>query len=361
MENKLLDKLLYDKNIERYKKIPPPIEFYEKFPISKKAAKTVNNTRKALERILDKKDKRKIIIVGPCSIHDIKAAKEYAERLSKIAKKVQDKLLIIMRTYFEKPRTSIGWTGFLYDPELDYFINGGGNFEKGIGLARQFLDYVNCLGLGCATEFVNTITPQYLAEFISWAVIGARTAESQEHRQLASGLSMPVGFKNTVEGNIKVAVNGIQVASNQNKFLGIDKYGTLCEISTKGNKYAHLVLRGSEDLPNYNPEKINYAEELLEEAGLPTNIIIDCSHGNSGKRFEKQPEVAADVLEQILVRPNVIVGIMLESNLNEGNQPFPKSAEEKAKLKYGVSVTDACISFETTKKIIMDYYKKLKL
>ncbi|MEM4331066.1 MAG: 3-deoxy-7-phosphoheptulonate synthase, partial [Candidatus Pacearchaeota archaeon] len=312
------------------------------------------NYRKTIKNILEKKDKRKLVICGPCSIHNLEEGIIYAKKLKEISEEVKESLFVIMRTYLEKPRTTVGWKGFLYDPYLD----GTNKIIEGIEKGRKFLKEVNEIGLPCAYEFLRTDTPQYLADLISWGAIGARTTESQPHRELASGLSMPIGFKNNTSGDIFSAINSCVAAKYSHSFPGINKYGKLVSVKTLGNPYCHVVLRGGNGIPNYYPEKIKETALLMKKEGLIPNILVDCSHANSNKIYINQTKVAKEVLQQIIDGNNDIIGIMLESNINEGKQDFPKNKEEISNLKYGVSITDACISLEETKKILKewDYY-----
>ena len=347
---------VFDNNILGYETLPSPRGLMEDIPILVRDKEFISKSRREIEAILDKKDKRKIIIVGPCSIHDTQTCLEYAKKIKSLSEEVSDQLLIVMRTYFEKPRTIIGWTGLIYDPHLDESYRIG----DGLRMARRFLKDMTELKLPCGTEFVGSIVPQYIADMISWAAIGARTTESQVHRQLASGLSMPVGFKNSTSGDISVAVDAAKSARYSHKFLGMDIYGNACAVETKGNKYSHVVLRGGNGVPNCKPELVLQTSQLLDKAEISRNIIIDCSHGNSDKKYEKQEEVAYAVIQQIIDGNRDISGIMLESYVNEGKQPFPKTLEERRNLKKGVSITDGCISLETTERVIRTCYNMLK-
>lgn len=353
-KEKKLEEVLEDLNIEKYEKILTPKELKEKYPVTLKIRKKILDYRKTLKNILNKKDKRKIIICGPCSIHNLKEGLEYAKKLRNLSRNFK-KIFVVMRTYLEKPRTTIGWKGFVYDPDLDEKYN----INKGLEYGRKFLIEINKIGLPCAYEFLRTDLPQYLADLISWGAIGARTTESQLHRELASGLSMPVGFKNNTSGDISVAVNSCLSAKYPHSFPGINEDGKIVSVKTKGNTYCHVVLRGGNGVPNYYPEKIKETIELMKKSGISPNIIVDCSHANSNKKHENQIKVAKDVLKQIIEGNKNIIGIMLESNINEGKQEFPKSREEIEKLKYGVSITDACISFEETEKILKEWEEKL--
>jgi 3-deoxy-7-phosphoheptulonate synthase len=321
-------------------------------PGNKKAYETVLKGRRQVESILDHLDRRLFVVVGPCSIHDPQAAYEYAHKLKKLSAMVQSTLLVIMRVYFEKPRTTIGWKGLINDPDM----NDSFNIEKGILQARRLLLKFTEMGLPCATEALDPIIPQYIADLISWSAIGARTTESQTHRELASGLSMAVGFKNATDGSIQVALNGIQAARSSHHFLGIDQNGQTAVFRTTGNPYAHLVLRGGSK-PNYDAASLKYCTHTLSEAGLPVNMVVDCSHGNSNKDFKLQPVVFDNVLRQIEKGNDSVVGFMLESNLYEGNQPLLK---DRSKLKYGVSITDACVDWVTTEELLLSAHQRLK-
>lgn len=343
---------IFDTNIESSKVLITPMQIKKQLPITEVATETVLQSRQAVKDILDGKDPRKFVIVGPCSINDTEAALEYAEKLKTLAEKVKDKLLILMRVYFEKPRTTIGWKGLINDPNLD----GSFDVEKGLLAARSLLIKIAELKLPTATEALDPLTPQYLSDLISWSAIGARTIESQTHREMASGLSTPVGFKNGTDGNIQVAFDAIQSANKPHHFLGVDQEGKVCTFRAKGNDYGHIILRGGGGQANFDTATIAWVEKKLEELKLPLRIVIDCSHGNSHKNHKLQTTVFNNVLEQIADGNKSIVGIMLESNLCEGNQKIPTNLQ---KLKYGVSVTDACIGWEETEEIILSAYKNL--
>jgi len=350
---------IIDTNIECYEILLSPNKILSEIPSSEKARLTVMNGRKDIKHILDYNDSRKVIIVGPCSIHDLPAAKSYGEKLARLAKEVKEQLVIVMRIYLEKPRSKIGWKGIIDDPDLD----NSNNVEKGIKISRQLLLDINELGLPCADEFLRQDIPQYISDLISWGAIGARTVESQTHRELASGLSMPIGFKNNTGGDISVAVDAAVTARSMNTFLGITPDGRICSVRTRGNLYSHIVLRGGNGQPNYHPEKIRETSELMEQAKINAGIIVDCSHANSNKQYEEQEKVAYEVLDQIAHGTKKIVGIMIESNLYEGKQDFPKTKQAREKLKYGVSITDSCIGWETTERNIKKYaevQKKLR-
>lgn len=329
-----------------------PKKVKSKLPGNKRAYEVVLAGRQELEAILDHKDRRLFVVVGPCSIHDPQAAYAYAVKLKRLAGLVKSTMVLIMRVYFEKPRTTIGWKGLINDPDM----NDSFNIEKGILLARSLLLKFTGMGLPTSTEALDPIIPQYLADLISWSAIGARTTESQTHRELASGLSMPVGFKNATDGSIQVALNGIKSARTSHHFLGIDQNGQTAVFRTTGNPYAHIVLRGGSK-PNYDPISIAACEKALEEEGLPKNIVVDCSHGNSNKDYKLQPVAFNAVIDQIEKGNESVVGFMLESNLNEGNQPLQK---DRSKLKYGVSITDACINWITTEELLLSADQRLK-
>ncbi len=339
-------------HIERSQVLITPIEIKSKFPLSDLAKITVLQSRQEIEKILDGKDTRKFLVVGPCSVHDVKAAEEYAKRLKALAERVKDKLLLIMRVYFEKPRTTVGWKGLINDPDLDDSFH----IEKGLEIARSLLIKIAEIGLPTATEALDPIVPQYISDLIAWTAIGARTTESQTHREMASGLSMPVGFKNGTDGSIQVALNALHSASEPHHFLGINEQGQVSIFRTTGNAYGHLILRGSEQKPNYDAASVKLTEEKLKEAKLPVRIAIDCSHGNSRKDHRLQASVFETVMQQIVDGNTSIVGMMLESNLYEGNQPISNNREQ---LKYGVSVTDKCIGWKETERIILAAYEQL--
>ncbi|KAL4400712.1 3-deoxy-7-phosphoheptulonate synthase [Malassezia pachydermatis] len=336
---------LDDRHILSIKPLIPPQILMEDYPLPVDAAQTVLKGRHDTEAILKKEQDRLIVVVGPCSVHDVRAGIEYAKRLREYADKVQDDLHIIMRVYFEKPRTTVGWKGLINDPDLD----GSYNINKGLRLARGFLLEVTKIGLPTATEFLDAISPQYTADLISWGAIGARTTESQVHRELTSGLSMPVGFKNGTDGSVRIAVDAIKSSSSSHHFLSVTKQGISAIVQTKGNQMCHVILRGANSGPNYSSEHVENAKAALEKAGLPSRIMIDCSHGNSEKKHQNQIKVVDSIVEQLSAGNEAswsIMGVMLESNLVEGRQDVP--AEGPQNLTYGQSITDACISWETT-------------
>ena len=344
---------LINTNIESFKKLINPEQLIHKFPLNNKIEQFIINSRKEIESILNKSLNKKIIIVGPCSIHNIEEAKVYGKFLKTIISKVKDKICIIMRVYFEKPRTNIGWKGLINDPNLDNTFD----VNKGISQARELLLYLNSIEIPCAYEILDTITPQYISDLISWGAIGARTSESQVHRQIVSGLSMPVGFKNSTNGSINGAINGIISSSHTQCFTGITNSGEPAIITTKGNKYTHIILRGSDSGPNYSKEYIDRYELLLKDNKLNLNIMVDCSHGNSKKDYKNQKNVISDVINQIQNGNKSIIGIMIESNIYEGSQKLTN--ENKTNLKYGVSITDSCINIEETGTHILNLYEIL--
>jgi 3-deoxy-7-phosphoheptulonate synthase len=340
-----------DLRVKGYQQLMEPNMLKQELAISPNAHATVLSGRNAIEKILLKEDKRLLVITGPCSIHDEKAAVEYAEKLKKIRDEVSEALYVIMRVYFEKPRTSVGWKGLINDPRLD----GTCDIPVGLRRAREILLSINEIGVPAATEFLETITPQYVADLVSWACIGARTTESQTHREMASGLSMPVGFKNGTDGKLSAAINAIVAAKTPQSFLGIDQDGHTCVVKTGGNPWAHIVLRGGQQ-PNYDPISIEQARLKLIEKILPENIMVDCSHGNSMKKFQGQAIVWRNVIDQYIAGNDSLIGLMLESNLFEGNQKF---SGDLSALKYGVSITDECISWETTENLLLTAAEKL--
>jgi len=332
-----------DVRVVRAKPLLPPAVLVEEIPLSEKAQKTVQKGRMDCQNVVEGKDDRLIIIVGPCSIHDPKAAMEYCERLQPAVAKYAQDLVIVMRVYFEKPRTNVGWKGLINDPDL----NGSFSINKGLRVGRQLLCDVNEQGVPAAVEFLDTISPQFIADCVAWGAIGARTTESQVHRELASGVSCPIGFKNGTNGDIQIAVDAIISSKNPHHFLGVTKQGLAAIIETRGNSACHVILRGASSGPNYSKEHVQSCADKLKGAKLPARIMIDCSHGNSQKKHENQPIVAADVASQIETdKEKAIVGLMIESNLVAGNQKIGDG--DLSKLVYGKSVTDACIDLETT-------------
>ena len=340
-------------NIESLTSMPTPEEIHQLLPLSTAAASTVTQGRQALQRILDRDDSRLFVVTGPCSIHDPVAGLDYARRLKKLADEVSDTLLLVMRVYFEKPRTSTGWKGYINDPYMDDSFR----IEEGMKKAREFLLQVNELGLPAGTEALDPISPQYLGDLISWTAIGARTSESQTHREMSSGLSTPVGFKNATDGDLEVAINAIISAANPHSFLGINAQGKTSIVRTRGNRYGHVVLRGGGGRPNYDSVSVSLAEQALAKARLAQNLVVDCSHANSYKKPEMQPMVVNDCIQQITHGNRSIVGLMLESNIEAGNQPIPTDLTQ---LKYGCSVTDACIDWPTTEAALRNLHQELK-
>ena len=345
-------KKITDINITSKTQLPTPVELCNKIQRSSNVEQFVVETRNAINKIIFGDDPRLLVVVGPCSIHDLESGREYAERLAKLSQELSDRLLIVMRVYFEKPRTTVGWKGLIMDPKLD----GTSDIPLGLEIARSFLTEVLELGLPTATELLDPITPQYIADLICWSAVGARTTESQTHRQMASGLSMPLGFKNATNGDLKVAINAIQAASQPQTFLGIDNAGQANAITTKGNPNCHIVLRGGSDGPNYSAADVADAQEKIAKDNLEPAIMIDCSHANSNKDHELQASVFHDVVDQSITNKKII-GTMLESNINSGKQAFP---QDKENLQYGVSITDACIDWETTEQLLRDAYNKLE-
>ena len=331
-------------NIKQFRPLISPEDLKANQPLTDQAAHTVASSRKAIQDILVNKDRRRIIITGPCSLHDSKATLDYAERLKKLQDQLADTTLLVMRAYFEKPRTTLGWKGMLYDPHLD----GSYDIEDGLKQSRQILLDIAEMGLPAATELLDPIVPQFLADLIAWAAIGARTSESQIHRQMASGLSMPIGFKNSTDGNLSVAMDAVGAAASPHSFLGIDRNGQAIIAETKGNKFGHLVMRGGTSGPNYASEYVAFAEVLLKKAHIDNGIIIDCSHANSYKDYKRQKEALYDIADQMRSGTAVIAGVMLESFLKEGRQ----SIGAPGQLKYGQSLTDACIGWEETEELI---------
>ena len=334
-----------DLNIQSFVPLAPAADLHRRLPITDAVAALVLETRAQIVRILSGEDRRFLVIVGPCSIHDPAAALDYAARLRAVAERLRDELLILMRVYFEKPRTTTGWKGLIYDPHLD----GTRDLATGLYRAREVLLRVNELGLTPATEFLDPFVPQYIADLVSWAAIGARTAESQTHRQMASGLSMPVGFKNGTGGSTQLAVDAVLAARAAHSFMGVDYEGRACVVTTTGNEACHVVLRGGANGANHHEDDVARVCAQLERAGLPQRVVVDCSHANSGKDHRRQPVVFREVLRQRAAGDGRIVGCMLESHLFEGTQPLPA---DLSALRYGVSMTDACIGWEDTDTLL---------
>jgi 3-deoxy-7-phosphoheptulonate synthase len=339
-------------NVSSFAQMPTPAELHARLPLTELAFGTVMKSREALRKILDRDDKRLFVVVGPCSIHDPAAGLDYARRLKQLQAEVADTMLLVMRVYFEKPRTTTGWKGYINDPDMDDSFRVDAGMEK----ARQFLLDVCEMGLPTATEALDPISPQYLGDLIAWTAIGARTTESQTHREMSSGLSTPVGFKNGTDGDISIAVNAVLSSSKPHAFLGINDRGTVSIVRTSGNAYGHVVLRGGGDRPNYDSVSVAIAEQALKKAGLPANLVVDCSHANSYKKPELQPLVMSDVIQQIRHGNQSLVGVMIESNIVGGSQPIPADLSQ---LKYGCSVTDGCIGWEETEKMLRAAHKEL--
>ncbi|EWH11360.1 phospho-2-dehydro-3-deoxyheptonate aldolase [Catenovulum agarivorans DS-2] len=328
-----------------------PEKLKQNLPVSEKALNYIAQARETLSNIIHGKDKRLIVISGPCSIHDVDAAMAYAKKLKKLHDELGDSLYVVMRVYFEKPRTTVGWKGLINDPNID----GSFNIEAGLHKARKLLIDLAELEIPMATEALDPISPQYLAEMFSWSAIGARTTESQTHREMASGLSMPVGFKNGTDGSLDTAINALKSAASPHNFMGINQQGQVAVISTSGNPDGHVILRGGKT-PNYDAASIAECEEKLKKAGLNDALMVDCSHGNSNKDYSRQPIVARDIMQQIVDGNQSIIGIMLESHLNEGNQSADLNLCD---MKYGVSITDACINWDTTEDLLREMADKL--
>lgn len=339
-------------NINSLQPLVTPKDLKASYPASAAIRHHIEASRQTLRDILDGKDQRLIVVVGPCSVHDPAGALEYARKLAVFAEKVKDELFIVMRVYFEKPRTTVGWKGLINDPDLD----GSFEIEKGMALARKLMLEINALGLPIANEALDPISPQYMHDLISWSAIGARTTESQTHREMASGLSVPVGFKNGTDGSLDVATNALLSVSKGHSFLGIDGEGKVSVIHSSGNQHAHLVLRGGGGKTNYDSVSVRLAEQALAKRGLAANIMVDCSHANSNKNHELQTLVLNDIVQQILEGNQSIVGVMLESYLKGGNQSL---TGDSSVLEYGVSITDACIDWQTTENSLLDAAKRL--
>ena len=350
----MTDRTIEDLNVETIEELITPDQLKAEMPLTPAISETVRTARGIVRDILDRQDHRLFLVVGPCSIHDTGAAMEYAHRLRRLADEVQDTLYLVMRVYFEKPRTTTGWKGLVNDPHL----NDSFRIEEGLHIARKLLIDITGIGLPTATEALDPISPQYLQDLIAWSAIGARTTESQTHRELASGLSCAVGFKNGTDGGLTVAVNALKSVNSPHRFLGINIEGKVAVIRTRGNRHAHVVLRGGSNGPNYDSVHVALCERELEKAGLPANIVVDCSHGNSNKDPGLQPLVAENLANQILDGNRSLVGFMLESNLHWGSQPL---TSDRSQLQYGVSVTDACIDWSTTEGLLLSLDERLRL
>jgi len=343
---------LQNVNVASSDLLATPEEVKRRLPLTARAAETVLRSRETLRAILERRDPRLFVVVGPCSIHDVAAAREYAELLKRLSDQVAATMFLVMRVYFEKPRTTVGWKGLINDPDLDDSFH----IERGIMLARELLLYVAELGLPAGTEALDPIMPQYLSELITWTAIGARTTESQTHREMASGLSTPVGFKNGTDGALGASINALQSVRHPHHFLGITQQGQSAVFRTRGNPHAHIVLRGGGGRVNYDAVSIALAERQLTQANLPATIVVDCSHGNSNKDPSVQPLVAENCVTQILDGNRSIVGLMLESHLKAGNQPIPK---DLSSLEYGVSITDPCMDWPSTEALLLKLHRSL--
>ena len=343
---------LQDLHVIATEPLIPPRALKEQLPVDESIANTVFDSRESVRRIISGDDPRTLAIVGPCSIHDREAALDYAQRLVRLRNELEDELFVVMRVYFEKPRTTTGWKGLINDP----FMDDTCNMREGVRIARELLLEINRMGLAAATEMLEPITPQYIADLISWTAIGARTTESQTHREMASGLSMPVGFKNTTDGNLQAAIDAIQSARRCHSFLGINQDGMTAIVRTSGNPDGHIVLRGGKT-PNYDAHSVEECERLLARAGLTPRLIVDCSHAQTNKDHRKQLTVLAGVLDLVRTGKRSIAGVMLESNINGGNQPV---SADRSKLQYGVSVTDPCIDWPTTEHCLREAARVLK-
>lgn len=346
------DKRIENLNVREEQPIITPTELKQKYPLTENIIKTVLDGQTTIKNILNKKDPRVLVVVGPCSIHDVKAAKEYATRLKALADELKDSLYLVMRVYFEKPRTTTGWQGLINDPQLDDSCD----VNEGLHISRELLTHIAELGLPTAGEALDIVTPQYIQDLFSWTAIGARTTESQSHRKMASGFSSVVGFKNGTDGNIDIAIQALMSVAGNHNFVSINPDGNVAVVRTSGNPNSHIILRGGKG-PNYSAEHIQKYEEKLAKEGYPHNIMVDCSHANSGKKAANQPNVLEDVAQQIQAGNKSIMGVMIESNLNFGKQSIP---EDKSQLKYGVSVTDECIDWDTTEAVLRDFSNKIK-
>jgi 3-deoxy-7-phosphoheptulonate synthase len=352
-KNKMMKTMQEDLHVKEMVPLLPPRELKTMLPNTEKVNTVVASSRASIINILNQKDKRLLVIIGPCSIHDEAGAIDYAIRLNKLREEYADRMEIVMRVYFEKPRTTIGWKGLINDPYLD----GSEDIEKGLKIARRILLTINEIGLPAATEFLDPIVPQYISDLISWAAIGARTTESQTHREMASGLSMPVGLKNGTDGSLQIAIDAMRAAQHEHSFLGIDKKGNTSIVRTTGNPNVHVVLRGGRLNPNYDAESIRAAEKKLRSEGLPVVLMVDCSHANSKKQHENQEKVWQSVIDQRQSGTHSLIGLMVESNIAEGSQPIPRNLVD---LRYGVSITDSCIGWGATERMLRWGYEKLK-
>ncbi len=348
----MTDKRIENININEEQAILTPNELKDLYPLNENIIKTIEEGQATIKNILSGEDKRILVVVGPCSIHDIKAAKEYAQKLKLLSEQVKDSLYLVMRVYFEKPRTTVGWQGLINDPLLDNSFE----LEEGLKQARELLSYIAEIGMPVAGEALDIVTPQYIQDLISWTAIGARTTESQSHRKMASGLSSVVGFKNGTDGNLEIAINALESVASPHNFISIDPDGHVAVVRTKGNANTHIILRGGKK-PNYDAVSVAEYEARLQKAGLPARIMIDCSHSNSCKKAENQAKVLKDIESQILNGNTSIMGVMIESNLNFGKQKIPT---DLSTLKYGVSVTDECIGWDETEEVLLSFAKSIK-
>jgi len=353
-----------DLRVAELRPLVTPRQLAQQFPLSQAAHDTVVSARDTVEAILTGDDRRLLVVVGPCSIHDTAAALDYAQRLAELRHELDDRLCIVMRVYFEKPRTTVGWKGLINDPHLD----GTFDMDHGLRLARKLLIDINELGLPAGTEYLDPFTPQYIGDLIAWAAIGARTTESQTHRQMASGISAPVGFKNATTGDLQVALDAMKSAMSPHAFLGMDEDGHACVVHTTGNRHGHVILRGGHGLTNYDSQTVGQTARRLQEAGLPPVVMIDCSHANSEKKHEQQEVVWNSLVDQRAARAArpggddtapIIIGAMVESNLAAGNQPSPKTPDQRAALTYGQSITDACLDWDTTARLLREAHTRL--
>jgi len=347
----MTDKRIENINVNAEQAIITPNQLKDLYPLSEKIVDTIEKGQTTIKNILNGDDNRLLVVVGPCSIHDIKSAKEYAQKLKKLSEEVCDSLYLVMRVYFEKPRTTVGWQGLINDP----FLNNTFEIVEGLKQARELLIYIAELGLPVAGEALDIVTPQYIQDLISWTAIGARTTESQSHRKMASGLSSAVGFKNGTDGNIEIAINAVESVASSHNFISIDPSGHVSIVRTNGNENTHIILRGGKE-PNYTPESVKEYENRLKESGLPARLMIDCSHANSFKKAANQKNVLKSIEEQILTGNTSIMGVMIESNLYEGKQSI---CDDLSKLKYGVSVTDECIGWEETQVLLKNFSNSL--
>ena len=338
-------------NVEQQEVLITPEQLKARLPVSEDVREAVNGYRETVRNIVDRKDPRLLVVVGPCSIHDVEAAKEYAQRLKRLSDDIADQVFVVMRAYFEKPRSTVGWKGLINDPHLDDSFK----VAEGLHIGRQLLLELSQMGLPLATEALDPITPQYMQDLISWSAIGARTTESQTHREMASGLSCPVGFKNGTDGSLGVAINALESVASPHRFLGISPTGQVSVIQTKGNAHGHVVLRGGSSGPNYSPEHIQACEAALEKLGLTQSIMVDCSHANSNKDHRQQRNVVNSVSQQITAGNRSITGLMIESHLHEGNQ----NISNPDGLSYGVSITDACINWDETDSLLRQLAEQL--